>query len=383
MSDENRESILVIDDTSANQRLYGAILQDQADVIAAVNGAEAMQLAAEREYAMIVLDVHLPDISGFDLAHRLRQLPGCAKVPILFVSAVFTRDEDAFRGYSLGAVDYLPSPVVPAILRAKAQVFIDLLRSRRDVERYVAQLYNTNHALKMAYDELEAFSYSVSHDLRNPLQGIIGLTELLQEARDQLGQQPRNYLDHISVCARQMNTLIEDLLTLAHISRSELSAADVDLSALAQDIRVTLEHAVPGRHVQWQIASGVHACGDRGLLRVLLTNLLENAWKYSARQYAPCIEFGAIADRQCHAPVYYVRDNGVGFDLHKAGEGLFKPFRRFHSDKEFEGTGIGLATAKRVVLRHNGEIWADSTPDHGTAFYFTLGMDNRGDCTGH
>lgn len=383
MSDSHRESILVIDDTPANQRLYGAVLQEQADVIAAVTGAEALQLAAEREYAMIVLDVHLPDISGFDLAHRLRQLPSCAKVPILFVSAVFTRDEDAFRGYSLGAVDYLPSPIVPSILRAKAQVFIDLLRSRRDVERYVAQLYNTNHALKMAYDELEAFSYSVSHDLRNPLQGIIGLTELLHEARDQLGPQPRNYLDHISVCARQMNTLIEDLLTLARISRSELRAADVDLSALAQDIRVTLEHAVPGRQVQWQIASGVHACGDQGLLRVLLTNLLENAWKYSARQFSPCIEFGALADRHCDAPVYYVRDNGVGFDLHKAGEGLFKPFRRFHSDKEFEGSGIGLATAKRVVSRHNGEIWADSTPDHGTAFYFTLGMDNRGDCTGH
>ncbi len=382
MANEVRESILVVDDTPANRRLYATILQPLAEVVEAGSGAEALAQAGEREYAMIVLDVHLPDISGFDLAHQFRQLPTCAAVPILFVSAVFTRDEDAFRGYELGAVDYLPSPVVPTILRAKAQVFIDLLRSRRDVERYVAQLYSANHALKMACDELESFSYSVSHDLRNPLQGITGLTDLLQESRDQLPAQARHYLDHIGVCARQMNALIEDLLTLARISRSELHSDDVDLSALVDEVRMTLQHAVPDRRVHWLIAPGVRARGDRGLLRVLLLNLLDNAWKYSARQFAPRIEFGSAVDRQRQVPVYYVRDNGVGFDMSRAGESLFKPFRRFHSEREFQGSGIGLATAKRVVSRHNGEIWADSVPDQGAVFYFTLGGGD-GDRAGH
>jgi signal transduction histidine kinase len=366
-----RESILVVDDTPANRRLYTTILQDlDAEVLGAGSGAEALALAGSREFAMILLDVHLPDGSGFELAHRLRALPACASTPIVFVSAIYTRDEDSFRGYSQGAVDYLLAPVVPAILRAKAAVFIELLRSRREIEGYASRLLSANDALKSAYDELETFSYSVSHDLRNPLHGIIGLADLLQDYGDRLDAQGRTYVEHIAAGARQMNALIEDLLTLARITRADLQRDEVDLSALADDIRRGIESGAPQRRARWRIAPQLLAFGDAGLLRVLLANLLENAWKYSARRPQPDIEFNA--ERRDAQTVYFVRDNGAGFDPAKARDLLFKPFRRLHSEREFSGTGIGLATAQRVVARHGGRIWAEAQPDRGATFYFTL-----------
>ncbi len=237
-----------------------------------------------------------------------------------------------------------------------------------DLERRVRE---RTAELTAANRELEAFAYSISHDLRAPLRGIDGFSHLLaEEYGERLDEQGRDYLGRVRRAAQRMGSLIDDILELSRVTRQEMQRASVDLSELARDILDELARGAPERRVRTVLAAGCVAYGDPALLRVLMQNLLENAWKYSARQPAPSIEFGCEVENG--ERVFHVRDNGAGFDM-KYAERLFVPFRRLHSPEEFEGTGIGLATVLRVVQRHGGRIWAESSPGKGALFKFTLG----------
>ena len=224
--------------------------------------------------------------------------------------------------------------------------------------------------LEASNQELESFSYSVSHDLRAPLRAMNGFSHLLEEEYAQkFDENGLNYLARIRAASKRMGELIDNLLDLAHVSRQELKRVPVDLSALACEIRESLEDLYPQRKVDWQIAPGLLVRADPVLIKALLDNLLRNAWKFTAERKDARIELSA--DRSGGETVYCVRDNGAGFEMAYANK-LFKPFQRLHDPKRFEGTGIGLAIAHRVLLRHGGRIWAESAPGHGAAFYFTL-----------
>ena len=250
----------------------------------------------------------------------------------------------------------------------------ELRRLNEELERRVQErtqaLEVANRELEVANRELEAFSYSVSHDLRTPLRAVNGFAQMIEEEYGaKLDDPGRALLGRVRAGAERMGVLIDDLLKLAQISRQELRVGPVDLSALAREVAEELRGAEPGRSVEWVIAPGVAATGDAGLLRVALRNLLGNAWKYSSRREQARIEFGvAEADGRRE---YFVRDNGVGFDMAHAGR-LFGPFQRLHPTTEFPGTGVGLATAARVVHRHGGDIRAEARPGEGASFYFTL-----------
>jgi len=224
--------------------------------------------------------------------------------------------------------------------------------------------------LQQANDELEAFSYSVSHDLRNPLQQIVGYSELMRTSANQLDEQGRGYLVNIDRAAHQMGRLIHDLLRLAKCSRTELHHETVNLSDLAQKIASRLKAGGPKDAAEFKIQDGVVVSGDRGLLTIVLENLLSNAWKYSAKKRNTCIEFGRICEDDDN--VYFVRDAGVGFDM-KHSSRLFTPFQRLHSERDFPGHGIGLVTVRRIIHRHGGLIWAQAAVDKGAIFFFTLG----------
>ncbi|MBI3775826.1 MAG: PAS domain S-box protein [Gammaproteobacteria bacterium] len=224
--------------------------------------------------------------------------------------------------------------------------------------------------LEAANRELEAFSYSISHDLRAPLRAIDGFARVLQE--DYSGKfdaAATDCLDRMRNGARRMNELIDDLLKLSRLTRVPLTVADVDLSAMTREILGQQAAAAPERVVDMQIASAIKARGDARLLHIALTNLLENAWKYTSKTAHARIEFGQKQIDQ--ERVFYVRDNGAGFEMKYAGK-LFGPFQRLHATHEFPGSGIGLATAARIVHRHGGRIWADAAPSQGATFYFTL-----------
>ena len=226
--------------------------------------------------------------------------------------------------------------------------------------------------LRAANQELESFAYSVSHDLRTPLRTIDGFSQLvLEEHGDVLPPSAHDYLDRLRGAAQRMGHLIDDLLKLTRVSRSELRRVDVDLSALARQAVEDLRRAHPDRRVDVVIEATPFAKGDPMLLSTVMQNLIGNAWKFTGRAAEPRIEIGSRTvggDRTA----FYVRDNGVGFDMVYADK-LFGAFQRLHSYEEFEGSGIGLATVQLIIRRHAGEVWAESAPDQGTTFYFTLG----------
>ena len=230
-------------------------------------------------------------------------------------------------------------------------------------------------ALQLTNQELETFSYSVSHDLRAPLRGIDGFSQALEEyCGERLDETGRRHLERIRAAARRMGLLIDALLHLSRVSRTELRTGAVDLSALARMVARELQERDPQRSVGFVIAEGVTARGDFTLLRVALENLLGNAWKFTGKWEDARIEFGV--ETAGGWPVYMVRDHGAGFDMQYAGK-LFGPFQRLHEAAEFPGTGIGLATVQRVVRRHGGRVRAESALGQGTAIHFTLGGEEQ------
>jgi PAS domain S-box-containing protein len=232
------------------------------------------------------------------------------------------------------------------------------------VRERTAELTAANH-------ELESFAYSISHDLRAPLRGIDGFSHLLaEEYSDRLDEQGRDYLDRVRRAAQRMGTLIDDILELSRVTRQEMRRVRVDLSQIAAELIDECSRAEPHRRVDVSLAAGCSAVGDPQLLRVMMQNLLENAWKYTGKTEKARIDF--FNERIDGETVFQVSDNGVGFDMQYAGR-LFSPFQRLHSPEEFEGTGIGLATVARVVHRHGGRAWAESAPGEGATFRFTLG----------
>ena len=243
----------------------------------------------------------------------------------------------------------------------------EVLRLNADLERRVIK---RTAALEAANNELEAFDYSISHDLKAPIRHIDGFsTMLIEEYGDRLDERGRSCLQRIQGAAHRMEQLVDDLLSLSLVSRGEMNRKDVDLSALAQQVCAGLRQVEPGRDVDCVVASGLTAHADAGLMRIVLENLIGNAQKFSAERNGAKIEFGSVTAEG--GPVYFVRDNGVGFDAAYADK-LFAPFQRLHAQNEFTGTGIGLATVRRIIARHGGKVWAEGVVNQGATIHFTL-----------
>jgi len=237
------------------------------------------------------------------------------------------------------------------------------------VEQRTAELQQRTSELEAANRELESFSYSVSHDLRAPLRSMDGFSlALVEDYGDKLDDQAKEYLSYIRSSSQLMGRLIDDILNLSRITRAEIHLDRVDFSALAEEVAEELRRAQPERRVEFVIAPHLEALADRNLLRLVLQNLLGNAFKFTGSRPAARIEFGVTAGDE---PAYFVRDNGVGFDMAYANK-LFKPFQRLHSDEEFSGTGVGLASVQRIIGRLGGRVWAEGHPGEGAVFYFTL-----------
>jgi two-component system, sensor histidine kinase and response regulator len=368
------------------------------EIVKARSGREALRHLLDTDFAVILLDVMMPGMDGFETATLIRQRDRSRHTPIIFLTALGKSEEHLFQGYDVGAVDYLFKPIIPDVLRSKVAIFAELHRKSNLLKRHTDLLQRRNVELERALaslekadneihrlnqhlehrieeldavnKELEAFSYSVSHDLRAPLTRIAGFSQALQESyADKLDDTGRRHLERVNTAARRMSQLVDDLLNFSRVTRLEVRREPVDLSAVAHSIAAELELRDPARKAAFSITDGLVAVCDQGLLRATLLNLLENSWKFTRKREAPCIEFGARLENGIM--VFYVRDNGAGFDPAQTHR-LFTPFQRLHSSSEFEGTGIGLATAERIIRRHGGRIWAEGEVDRGATFSFTL-----------
>jgi len=359
-----KQQVLIVDDRPANLVALERILAETgAEVVKATSGEKALAATLEHDFALAILDVQMPGMDGYELAELLRGDPKSREMPIVFLTAASLAKEQIFKGYESGAVDYIVKPYEPAILISKVKVFLELHARKEELRRRRRQLAEVNR-------ELEAFTYSVSHDLRAPLRAIEGFSRaLMEDCPQKLDDREREYLERISGEAGRMSSLIDGLLTLSRATRAEMGNEPVDLGRVARGIVDRLEEADPDRAVDVRVADDLVAEGDPVLLGQALENLLSNAWKFSAGQAEARIEVGA--EEQGDKRVYFVRDNGAGFDMKYADE-LFVPFQRLHSDEEFSGSGVGLSTVQRIVKRHGGRVWAESRPGEGSTFFFTL-----------
>lgn len=247
-------------------------------------------------------------------------------------------------------------------------------RTKQEIETLKAELEQRvserTAELERSNEALQAFSYSISHDLRSPLRAIDGFSQaLIEDYSDRLDPLGLDFLQRVRNEAQRMGQLMDDLLNLFRVSRVELHRSPVDLSAVAQQVGDELKRQEPGRRVEYVVEPDLIAEGDERLLRVVLENLLENAWKFTAKRSHPRIEFGAETSPDGET-VWFVRDNGVGFDMAYADR-LFVAFQRLHAEKEFSGTGIGLVTVQRIIERHGGRVWVEAAMDQGATFYFT------------
>ena len=398
-------SILLVDDREENLFSLSALLEPLGQqLILARSGRDALREVLKHDFALILMDAEMPGMSGFEAAEMIRSRERTSHVPIIFVTAHGAERKHMFRSYSVGAVDYIPKPFDPDILRSKVKVFVDLYTKNeqikqqaemlheielRDAERKQIELQEAlekqhmrqineelerrveerTAELMAANAEMEAFCYSVSHDLRAPLRAIMATSKMLmQDAGDRLDEQEKNHLDRQSKAARRLADLIDDLLQLSRLGRADLRLEEVDLSQLAfvcsKDVRATAN----SENIEFEIQPELMCKGDPGLLRIMMENLLENASKYSPNG-------GMVQVGKCGSAkpvVFFVRDQGIGFDMSYAGK-IFRPFERLVRDDEYEGTGIGLAIVRRIVERHEGKIWVESAPGEGATFYFTLG----------
>jgi two-component system, sensor histidine kinase and response regulator len=383
---DDRVNILLVDDQPANLVALEAMLQGLGqNLIRAESGREALKWLLTHDFAVILLDVKMPDMDGFETATLIRQREKSRYTPILFLTAADNSQKQAVRGYAVGAVDYLVKPVVPEIVRSKVAVFVELAKKSELLRRQSQLLAESEQAALELADtraelvrdlehknrELESFSYAVSHDLRAPLRRIDSFSRaVLDSQSEKLDEAGRRYLERVREASQHMSELIDDVLHLSRVTRADLREQEVDLSSIANLILSRLQEGDPGRKVEIKVRPGVIVTGDGQLLRIMLHNLLENAWKFTSKQPESRIEFGVT--QSAGEPTYFVRDNGAGFDMTYADR-LFGPFQRLHRQGEFPGSGIGLATVQRIIHRHGGRVWAEGLVGQGATFQFTLG----------
>jgi PAS domain S-box-containing protein len=325
-------------------------------------------LSGQAHYGRPIREV-LDEKSYEELESHLRE--ALAGNPVAFASAVHCRN-GIRREVQIHLIPIRSSEAVEGVhivmtdITKQLQTQAEVQRLNTELERRVnertAQLEATNR-------ELEAFCYSVSHDLRAPLRSVRGFTEvLLEQYASQLDSRGQDFLRRVSDASSQMDKLVDDLLRLSRVSRSEIQSQEINLSQLAEEVVLELKRAEPARAVEVQIQPDLKTQGDARLLRLVLDTLFRNSWKFSGKRADARVEFGFTGDSN---GAFFVRDNGVGFDMAYADR-LFGVFQRLHSANEYPGSGVGLAIVQRVINRHGGRVWAEGKVNSGATFYFAL-----------
>ena len=389
---EDRSRILVVEDSKTQAAQLQMMLESEGYAVDIVHdGGEALERVRGEGYDVVLLDIVLPGISGLEVCRILKEDPATRATSIVLVTQLSSPAE-MLNGLQAGADNYLTKPYEMAQILDRIGPLLRHAGDRAPASNEAVELRfggRTFHigvdkghvlnflfpiveALEAANRELETFANAIAHDLRNPLLIVTNFSHQLQQAiGDSLDEQHKNDLQRIWSAGRHMIHLIDDLSDLADVNQVQISRAEVDLSSLARGIIDDLRVLVPDRDVRFEAEPGIKALGDNRLLRILLTNLLQNAWKYTGRREDAWIELGVV-ENEGDVPTYYVRDNGIGFD-NTNREVIFRVFERLHTRAEFAGTGIGLAIVERIVGRHGGQIWAEGIPGDGAVFSFTLG----------
>jgi hypothetical protein len=379
-------SILIVDDTPENLIAMEAVLGDLGQrLVKVTSGQEALRMLLKDEFAVILLDVNMPGMNGFETAALIRQRKHTEHVPIIFVTAISTTDTHMFKGYSLGAVDYIFTPVNAEVLRSKVSVFVELVKKSQAVKQQAKMLQEANEilrtevatrkkaeeALKESNDELEAFSYSVSHDLRAPVRAMQGFARvLLEDYGEKLDSSARDYLDRIVAGACRMDALIQDLLVYSRLGHTELSLGPISLTQLVNEIVRQIRPEIEAKSAEISIADDLpEVVANKMALGQAIENLITNGMKFVPDGHTPKVRveaqtIGALVR-------FWVKDNGIGIPEEHHSR-IFRVFERLHTADTYPGTGIGLAIVRKGVERMNGRVGLESEPGKGSRFWIEL-----------
>ncbi|HYF70144.1 MAG TPA: response regulator [Ohtaekwangia sp.] len=403
--------ILVVDDREDNLLSIETILEpDGYNLVKANSGRQALKiLLQEYDFAMIMMDVKMPNLNGFETASLIYEREKLKHIPIIFITANNYGDENMYKGYKAGAVDYIYKPINPDVLRAKVSVLIDLYKknlqlmvqekklvainksleleiqermaSEEKVRQLNKQLLENIASLESANKDLDRFAFMASHDLQEPLRKIRTFSDrLFVKYKEQLDDDGKSNLFRIQKAAERMQNLITDILTFSKLSSEKVELVDCDLNKIVSEVLVEMEDDVKERNALVELSILPKLRVNPGLIKPLFQNLIGNALKYSKKTTVPKIIINAdvnhneslandqFTKRYCRI---FIQDNGIGFDQRYAEE-IFGMFKRLHRNSEFEGTGIGLALCKKIVEQHNGYISARSKIGEGSTFIISL-----------
>jgi two-component system sensor histidine kinase/response regulator len=368
MTNSSLPRILIVDDEKPLMSALCRTLKEQGcDTTGFSSGVQALEALHERDFDLLLSDLMMPEMNGIDL------LKAALKVRPDLVAIIMTGEgtiATAVEAMKNGALDYILKPfklsaILPVLERALA-----VRRLRQQNAALQLEVQQRTSQLELANKELEAFSYSVSHDLRTPLRHIAGFADIVSKTESALSDKGHRHIGQISQAAERMGQLIDDLLDFSRMGRVDMNQRPVDLEGLRDEVIGSLAPETEKREIAWIKGELPRVQGDLALLRQVFQNLFSNAVKYTAPRPRAEIEI-ACCGQSPEEITFFVRDNGVGFDMRFA-EKLFGVFQRMHSSEEFEGTGVGLANVRRIITRHGGRTWAEAKVDEGAVFYFTL-----------
>jgi two-component system, sensor histidine kinase and response regulator len=378
MNATSQPRLLIVDDESAHMNaLCDTLTLEGFSTTGFVSAQQALAALREHDFDLLLTDLMMPEMDGITLlaaAHAIS--PDVMAIVMTGHAAIDT----AVKAMQAGALDYIVKPfklnaILPVLNRALSirQLRLANRHLEASVRQRTRELELANRELAAVNSELEAFSYSVSHDLRAPLRTVQEFCRIyMEDFRSSIPTEGLPFLQHVEAGAQRMGQLIEDLLALSQLGRQPLLRGTVALEKLARHVSDGLLAREPGRRVEMHIGEVGQCDGDASLIEQVLVNLLSNAFKFTRHRHPSSIEFNCM--RADGRVTYYVRDNGAGFDMRYAQK-LFGVFQRLHSVSEFEGTGVGLSIVQRIIQRHGGRIWAESKPGEGATFYFTLEPD--------
>ena len=400
MTAEAKANILLVDDRPESLLALEVVLADLGqNLVRADSGTQALRCVLMQDFAVILLDVHMPGMNGFETAALIRERERSMHTPIVFLTASDQSELAVFQGYSVGAVDYLIKPFAPEILKSKVAVFVDLFQMRekarqqanqlvainQNLEREIAERKRAEQEIERRADELgavnkelEAFSYSVSHDLRAPLRAMQGFAQALNEDfADRLGPVAQDYTRRIVAAACRMDTLIQDLLAYSRLSRAQMLLQPLDLRSVMAQIRTHTEGEFRDREASVEVAipeAFPHVMAHPTTLVQVVTNLLTNAVKFVGSGVRPHVR--VWAEERDEWGRLWVEDNGIGI-APEHHDRIFRVFERLHGSEMYPGTGIGLAIVAKGTERMGGRAGVESTPGKGSKFWIELPKGDR------
>jgi two-component system sensor histidine kinase/response regulator len=368
-AEPERASILLVDDQEINLRLLEAILRGSGEqLVKARSGPDALKALLDRDFAVVLLDVQMPGMDGFETAQLIRERERTRHTPILFVTAIDKDAEHVRRGYSLGAVDYLFKPLDPDVLRAKVAVFVELWLMRQAERRAKEELAARTRELERSNADLAQFGQIVAHDLQAPLRTVGGYLDLLVKKCEGIDEKGRRYVDRARGDLDRMNVLVRDLLSYARVRTEAPAFQATDTDAVVRQVVQSLERPIQDAGAVVEVESLPVVQGDPTQISQLFQNLIDNAVKFRGKD---SIRVRVTAERKPAEWCFRVADNGIGIDP-KDQDRVFEPCIRLHARDDYPGTGMGLAICRKVVENHGGAIGIVSEKGRGSTFWFTI-----------